>query len=369
MVAANGGRNEKGGAAYGGDIDHDAPMFTVAAVRVLRWLWIHDKSFRERTSKRLETVVPSVSAERVMKSLIFLYLTIESEDDDYCSSVFNVSIPEMLGDVLSSNKLEKRKSSSTAPWEETLFWGLLQTSIDPYMWDSHPFVQDKIKALGKNSGSPKQVDKIRHEYARRKFSSHLLFVKEHVSVIVEMALKITNHMCIDRAINCNVNRFRDELADSWSVFQPIQSMFYCHSEITQPVLLAALLYSGITRPRNGETTIRNSQQLKARYPALHRLFYIILECAQASTTVVQKAKNKKLRPMESCDVYSVDPAAENTSKSASKPSTTATPNTGVNSTSKSTSTKPSSIGSSPLPSEVGTFDGPPQFALRTKTPS
>lgn len=343
MAAANGGANKKGGTVDMEDIEHNSPNLTVAAVRVLRWLWIHDKTFQERTSKRLEKVVPSVSTERVMKALVFVYL-IAVSPTEYDPSLFRASIPEMLSDALSSNKLEPRKNSGIALWEDILVWVLQKTSIDPYLWDSYPSVQERVKSLGKNSGSTKYMDTIRHDHARTMFASELCYMNNPVHEIVEMTLKITNHMCIDRALNCNVDRFRNELAESWRSVRSVQRVFYCHSDMSQPVLLAALLYSGITRPRNGEKTIRNSQQLKKRYPALHRLFYMILECAQTST-IVQRS-NKKLKPMESCDVYSVEPEPTATTKAS------------PNSTSKPASSKPSSIGSSPLPSEVGTFEGP-----------
>ncbi|KAA8904895.1 hypothetical protein TRICI_005376 [Trichomonascus ciferrii] len=343
MAAANGGAR-KGAAVY--EIDHDAPQVTVAAVRVLRWLWVHDRSFQERTYKRLEKSVPSVSPERIMKSLVFFYLTAVPAGKD-SSSILTASVPEMLHDVLSSNFLENRSFSTKQVWEEMLIWGLRTTSIDPYIWNSHSTVQEKFAALGKTTKTAARMNKIRHEYAQRAFAPEMANVKKSIFEIVETTLKITNHMCIDRALNCNVNRFRNELSESWNIVKSIQSMFSCHLEISQPVLLAALLYSGITRPRNGEKTIRNSQQLKTRYPALHRVFYIILECAQSSTRVVDSKKK-----IQSCDVYSVDPTVSNTSKA------TTTPNTNANNTPKSSSTKPSSIGSSPLPSEIGTFEGP-----------
>lgn len=301
-------RTEKPDWLSGDDIDYEAPMVTVTAARVLRWTMQKENMFSDYFGACVKEV--KFDKRRVMKAVTFLYLMLDPSngeiDPEEEGTFIHIAFPQIFRSALTFTKGLPINKMDDLLLNLGFVVFLYHVGVDHQLWDATTMLQGNGGILErgpitlKDFADGKGNDHVREAFAFKANAKLIDGFKESVPRIVKSVFKLTNHMCLDRALNSNINRFRDELGETWTYIRYIYTMFFCHTSISQPTLLAALLYTAITKPRPRENSIENSRQLKEKYPALHRIFYMVLECAQIPGSPTLRG----LPRMEDCDIYS-----------------------------------------------------------------
>jgi hypothetical protein len=308
--------------------------------------------------------------ERVPKALAFMYL-FNYEDPIFSDLLGSITEPMLRRLARDSSKHNEIKGSMNG-WHVTLFALLIRSAVDQKLSDRDQFVDSEefIRAYRRameTKDDETAKSEIRHIRSAWNSGLYIPFIenfRRHISHSVMACYTISNQLYYDgRQYLFDLEKLRSALVKQWKAVRYLHGIFYRHGEINQPILLAALLYTTVTKPSAGRDKFvpENASILKAKYPAFHELFYLIMDIAQVSNSKL--TKDLPIRtPDESYFTNKPKPSASS-SKKLKKRAQSRSPSSSSSSPSQPGTQSPTA--SQPQPDSAES----PTFVLALQTPS
>uniref|UniRef100_A0A060T6U6 ARAD1C16456p n=1 Tax=Blastobotrys adeninivorans TaxID=409370 RepID=A0A060T6U6_BLAAD len=283
-----------------GEFELSKWSLNLRAIKRLRFMFL-EPGQTEYFTDLMSIVNSKEECLRIAKSMIFFLLVLNQDQyqrNEGLSFFLTANIralQEMGYNDLS--EVEANKGSCLS-----LFCRL---GIDRTLWSSPVILraelQEYLRLASQDSSAPnplvhkmknmtdEELVKAQNIFREQSILGFLLNDRIDPDKIVNAAYSITSRLSRRPDLVVDAQLVREYLSLHWRQLQPLHALFFGHAQITQPILLGALLYLEMTNPRSAMYTVE-SLQLKLMYPGLYEFFYLIMDCTHI--TLSKKARKK-----------------------------------------------------------------------------